>query len=275
MIKRVLWLLGGALLLLAAALALNTLRQGSRQIDVAPAPPLAVDEKAVAEKLAALIRLRTVSSATDPTSNAEEFRALHEQLQQRFPNAHAAMKREVVGGLSLLYTWEGRDPKAPPILLMAHQDVVPIAPGTDARWQADPFGGLVKDGFVWGRGAWDDKGNIVAQLEAVEMLAASGFRPRQTVYLAFGADEEVGGQRGAVAIAALLKARGVRLDFVLDEGLLITEGVMPGLARPEDPATPCKGATSRSSRPWQPVSCPRPGSAGLYGSGESCRRDRC
>lgn len=232
MIKRVLLALAGLLLLLLAVVTVNTLRQGSRQIQVPPAPPLAVDEKGVADKLAGTIRLRTVSSASDPALNADEFRKLHAQLQQRFPNAHAAMKREVVGDLSLLYTWEGRDSKALPILLMAHQDVVPIAPGTEASWQAEPFAGQVKDGFVWGRGAWDDKANLVSQLEAVEMLATSGFRPRQTVYLAFGADEEVGGQRGAVAIARLLQSRGVRLDFVLDEGLLITEGIMPGLRQP-------------------------------------------
>jgi carboxypeptidase PM20D1 len=52
------------------------------------------------------------------------------------------------------------------------------------------------------------------------------------VYLAFGADEEVGGRRGAAKIAALLKDRKVQLDFVIDEGLLITDGVMPGLTKP-------------------------------------------
>lgn len=86
--------------------------------------------------------------------------------------------------------------------------------------------------MVWGRGAWDDKGNLISQMEAIELLAASGFKPRRTIHLAFGADEEVGGERGAKQIAALLKSRGERLDFVIDEGLLITEGVLPGLTKP-------------------------------------------
>ena len=60
----------------------------------------------------------------------------------------------------------------------------------------------------------------------------AGFRPKRTIYFAFGHDEEVGGTRGAKAIAALLASRGVRLDFVLDEGLLITEGLVKGLDRP-------------------------------------------
>jgi carboxypeptidase PM20D1 len=109
---------------------------------------------------------------------------------------------------------------------------VPIAPGTDGDWTVPPFSGDVRDGFVWGRGAWDDKGSLMAIMEAVELLVAQGFRPRQTLYLAFGHDEELGGRNGAGAIAHLLKSRGVRLDFVLDEGLLITEGVLRGLDRP-------------------------------------------
>ena len=232
MLKRVVLALLALLLLLAAAVVANTLRQGSRQLSVPPAPPLALDVPAVADKLAGAIRFKTISSFDDPKQNADEFRRFHAYLEQRFPKAHAAMKREMVGELSLLYTWSGSDAKAMPILLMAHQDVVPIAPGTESTWQAAPFAGELKDGFVWGRGAWDDKANLISQLEAVELLAASGFQPRQTVYLAFGADEEVGGHRGAREIARLLQSRGVKLDFVVDEGLLITEGILPGLAPP-------------------------------------------
>ncbi|MBX3660648.1 MAG: M20 family peptidase [Ramlibacter sp.] len=232
MIKRMLLALGGLVLLLVAAVAVNTVRQGSRQIDVPAAPPLAVDEKGVADKLSGAIRFKTVSSHDDPQLNVEEFRKLHAYLEQRFPRVHATLKREVVGGLSLLYTWPGSDPKALPILLMAHQDVVPIAPGTEANWKAEPFAGEVKDGFVWGRGAWDDKANLISQLEALEMLVASGFKPRQTIYLASGADEEVGGLRGAAQIVKLLQSRNVKLDFVIDEGLLITDGIMPGLSKP-------------------------------------------
>jgi carboxypeptidase PM20D1 len=231
-IKRVLLALAALVLLLAAAVVINTFRQGSRQLDVPPAPPLAVDEKAVADKLAGALRFKTVSSYDDAQLNADEFLKFHAYLQQRFPKAHVALKRELVGGLSLLYTWQGSDAKAPPILLMAHQDVVPISPGTETVWQAQPFAGEIRDGFVWGRGAWDDKANMISQLEAVETLLASGFQPRQTVYLSFGADEEVGGYRGAVEIAKLLQSRGVKLEFIIDEGLLITEGVLPGMDRP-------------------------------------------
>ena len=232
MLKRLFLVLLAAILLLAAGVAVNTLRQGSRQLQVPPAPSVAVDERAVADKLAGAIRFQTVSSLTDPGQNAGEFRKLHAYLQERFPRVHASLQRELVGDLSLLYTWKGSDPKAKPIALLAHQDVVPIEPGTEGRWTSAPFGGDVKEGFVWGRGAWDDKGNLIAQMEAIELLLASGFQPRQTVYLIAGADEEVSGLRGAKRIAQLLAERNVRLDFVLDEGLFIASGLMPGLDKP-------------------------------------------
>ncbi len=232
MVKKTLWGLLVLLVLLAVAVAVNTLRKGTRQLQVEPLAPVAIDGAAVAERLAEAVRLQTISSRDDAQLNADQFQALHALLQKRFPRVHAHLQREVVGGLSLLYTWQGADPKAPPILLMAHQDVVPVAPGTEGDWQVPPFAGVVKNGFIWGRGSWDDKGNLLSQLEAVEMLLAGGYQPPRTLYLAYGADEEVAGLRGAARIAALLQERGVRLDFVLDEGLLVLEGVMPGIAKP-------------------------------------------
>lgn len=224
------------LLLLVAALALavvgNTFRQGSRQLDVPPLARLAVDADAVAASMAEAVRARTVSGLIDPAGTAAAFDALHAHLAQRYPRVHASLQREVIGAHSLLFTWRGSDAAARPIALLAHQDVVPIAPGTQALWKRPPFDGVVADGHVWGRGTLDNKSNLVTQLEAVEMLLASGFQPRRTVYLFYGHDEEVGGRDGAVAAVALLKQRGVRLDFVLDEGLAVTEGVLPGVERP-------------------------------------------
>jgi carboxypeptidase PM20D1 len=231
-IRRLLGLVGLLLAALALVLAVNTWRQGSRQVAVTPLAPIAIDDLGAAESLSVAIRARTVSSRDDPRLNADQFEALQAHLQARYPKLHATLKRETVGGLSLLYTWPGSDPQALPILLMAHQDVVPVAPGSEKDWLAEPFAGTVKDGFIWGRGSWDDKANLIAQMEAVEMLVAAGFQPKRTIYLAFGADEEVGGLRGAKATAALLAERQVRLDFIVDEGLLITEGVMPGLKAP-------------------------------------------
>ena len=98
-------------------------------------------------------------------------------IEKSFPAFHAAAKREIVADYSLLYTWEGSDPKAQPIALFAHQDVVPVAPGTEKDWQHPPFDGVVADGFVWGRGSWDDKGNLYSMLEAAEAHGQGGLPP--------------------------------------------------------------------------------------------------
>ncbi len=227
-------LLGLALLLgaLGLAVAVNTLRQGSRQVSVPPVAGLKVDVTGAGASLSAAVQARTISGLLDPQGTAAAFEQLHAHLAQRYPRVHSTLKREVVGGGSLLFTWAGQDPAAKGIVLMAHQDVAPVAPGTERLWKQPPFSGAIEGGFVWGRGAWDDKGNLVAQLEALEALLASGFQPRRTVYLVAGHDEEVGGLRGAKPIAEMLKARGAKIQFVIDEGLLIADGMMPGLQPP-------------------------------------------
>ncbi len=232
MLKRILLGLLLALVALAAVVAVKTWTTPSRQLAVAPAPKLDIDLQAAAKRLAGAIPIRTVSSLDDPAANLAEFDRLHAYLEQNFPKVHATLKKEVVGQKALLYTWTGSDAAAKPIALMAHQDMVPIAPGTEKAWSVDPFGGEIKDGFVWGRGTLDNKGNLFAQMEAIELLIASGFQPKQTVYLVMGDDEEVSGLRGAQPIAELLKSRGVKLDWVLDEGLLVLDGVLPGLSKP-------------------------------------------
>lgn len=234
MVKRVLGGLGVALLLLVGVLVARTLMLPSRQEQVPAAPAMAHDDARTAQRLAELVRLRTIAAPAGSTSepNAEAFRALAAALARHYPAAHRAMTLERVNEHTLLYTWVGTDTARKPVMLMAHQDVVPVAPGTEGRWRQPPFDGVIAEGFVWGRGAWDDKGNLVAIMEAVEVLAAAGFRPARTVHLVFGHDEEVGGRQGAQAVARLLAGRGVRLEFVLDEGLLLTEGVLKGLDRP-------------------------------------------
>ena len=80
---------------------------------------------------------------------------------------------------------------------------VPVEAGTEKDWEAPPFSGEIRDGYVYGRGAVDDKGYLVALMEAMETLLSAGFEPRRTVMLAFGHDEEVLGS-GAKSIARLL-----------------------------------------------------------------------
>jgi carboxypeptidase PM20D1 len=204
-------------------LVANTLRLGPSQRAATPLAPLTVDAAAAAARLAGALRVRTVAGA-DAAAASSAFDALHERLRGDFPRVHAALTREVVGGASLLYTWRGTNESLPPILLLAHQDVVPADEG---GWTYPPFSGTVEAGAVWGRGALDDKAALMAMLEAVERMLAEGIAPERTVYLAFGHDEETGGLEGARRIAGMLAARGESLELVLDEGLVIVHDVLP------------------------------------------------
>ncbi|MCY7314174.1 MAG: M20 family peptidase [Rubrivivax sp.] len=215
--------------LLAVVLVANTLRQGSRQLQVQPLAKLAADGDAVAQSLAVAVRARTISGLLDPAGTAAAFDTLHAHLLARYPQVHSKLQRVVVGNHGLLFTWPGSDVQLPALALLAHQDSVPIATGTEPLSKKPPFAGVIEDGKLWGRGALDNKSNLITQLEAVEMLLQSGFQPRRTVISVFGHDGEVGGLQGARQIVALLQQRGVKLGSVLDEGLAVTEGVLPGV----------------------------------------------
>jgi carboxypeptidase PM20D1 len=228
---RILSIAAAVVALLVVVVLANTLRFRSRQPAVAPAPPLALDAD-VAQHLAAAIRFRTVSHQDPADDDRAAFVAFHRWLAETFPRAHAKLAPETVADASLLFTWKGRAADAAPVLLLAHQDVVPVDPATETAWTHPPFAGEIADGFVWGRGALDDKASLVGLLEAVERLLAEGFEPRRTVYLAFGHDEEVGGAHGATTLAARLGEHGVVPLVVLDEGLAVTEGIVPDVASP-------------------------------------------
>ena len=228
--KRIALVVGVALVALAGVVVVRGLRASSRQVQVAPAAPVAIDAARAAEGLARAVRFQTVSNQNPAEFDAGQFNGLREFLVERFPLVHRTLEREVVNDYSLLYTWKGRG-EGKPIVLLAHLDVVPVEPGTEQNWVQPPFSGAITDGQIWGRGTLDDKGSAMAILEAVEHLLADGFQPERTVYLAFGHDEEVSGRRGAAAMSARLHERGVEAELVLDEGAII-EGMVPGVTAP-------------------------------------------
>jgi len=227
-VKKILAGLAGVVLLLVAVLVVRASTLRSRQVEARPVADLQVDARAAAEHLAAALRFRTVARPDGLPAEPAEMAGLDSYLEQAFPRVHAALSREVVNGYSLLYTWPGADATLPPILLLSHLDVVPVESG----WSVPPFSGRIAGGWIWGRGSLDDKMGVVGALEAVELLLGRGYRPRRTVLLAFGHDEEVGGRRGAAVIAAQLRRRGVKPQLLLDEGGLVGERLIQGLAAP-------------------------------------------
>ncbi len=218
--------------LLAAFVMIRTALVASFQLDVEPVQTIEIDREQAVERLARVIRFKTISYQDRERVDAAEFLSLHEYLERAFPRVHAALEKEIVGDYSLLYTWRGTSPELKPMLLMGHMDVVPVEPGTESEWTYPPFEGEVANGFIWGRGALDMKQTIIAYLESVEWLLERGFQPRRTVYLALHHDEEIGGRNGALKIAELLNRRSVRLAFTLDEGSAITHGIVPGVGKP-------------------------------------------
>jgi carboxypeptidase PM20D1 len=221
-IRQLAAVLAALLLLVIAVVIVQTLRfrppeRGERPTLVA-APGIDVD--AAARRLGEAIRIRTVSEGGGSARDEAQWHALHAWLAHSYPGVHATLQREQIAGLTLLYTWQGSDPALAPIVLMAHQDVVPINPATLTDWTYPPFDGVVADGIVWGRGALDDKGGLVGLMEATETLIESGFKPERTIMLLFGHDEEVGGE-GVRQAVELLRARKVVPQLVLDEGFMV------------------------------------------------------
>lgn len=183
-------------------------------------PDEQVDVDKYRKDLSDAIKIKTISNVDVDKVDWNEFKRLHALFEERFPLVYKNLKCEEISLASLLFTWEGKNPDLEPIALLGHQDVVPVAEGTEDDWTHPAFDGVDDGEFVWGRGALDMKNHLIAVLESVESLLAEGFEPERTVYLCFGHDEEIvaAPTSGAGSIAAVLKERGVHLDSVIDEG---------------------------------------------------------
>jgi len=222
----------GVAALVAVIMIVRVQALPSPYLDVPEAGDPGVDSRTVAEHMAEAIRFQTVSFSFESPTKAEAFLALHDWMRATYPRIHTTLELEVVNRYSLLYRWKGTDPDKAPIGLLGHMDVVPVEPGTERNWTHPPFDGVVADGFVWGRGAIDDKSTVILVMEAVERLIAEGFQPDRDIYLAFGHDEEISGRAGAQKIVALLKDRGIMFDWILDEGLAILDGFVDFIDTP-------------------------------------------
>lgn len=169
------------------------------------------------EHLQGMVRIPTVSNPDSSKMDWAKFREFHEYLRTTWPLVHSKFTREVIGHAGLLYTWKGLDPTLEPLMLTAHQDVVPE--GDASLWKHPPYSAVVEDGCIWGRGTTDSKCNIQAYMDALENLIAKGFTPKRGILMGFGYNEEVmgGDVPAAQLIADELKARGVSLGMLIDE----------------------------------------------------------
>jgi carboxypeptidase PM20D1 len=216
-------------LLFAAFILFNTFTFKSRQLSVPQRPLIAVRDSAVS-RLQQAITYQTISYEDHGKLDSNAFIGFHTFLIKSFPYIFKTVTVEKVQKYSLLLHWKGKSAGSP-LVMMAHQDVVPVEEVTLNKWDAAPFSGTLKNGYVYGRGTIDDKGSLMALLESIEILMREGFVPDHDIYIVMGHDEEVGG-KGAKAIADLFKERKIRPGVVLDEGGIITKNKIPGLNRP-------------------------------------------
>jgi len=228
--KKTLTLLLTLFSVLCFILLFNTLKLKSEIIDTLTIEKLEVSDEAV-NRFSGAIKYKTISSGNSESDYSNEFLGLHEYFEKVFPLIHSELEKKVFN-YSLLYKWEGEDINLKPILLMSHIDVVPVDINTIEDWEAPPFSGEIKNSRVYGRGTMDDKVSVLGIMEAVESLIANGYKPKRTLYLAFGHDEEIGGVNGAGVIAQYLQDNNIHLEFVLDEGGFIAEELIPGVSKP-------------------------------------------
>ncbi len=185
------------------------------------------------ELMSKALTIETISYGRDKPISSAAFIAFHKFLENSFPLVHERLSVEIINDFSLLYHWKGTGNNADlPVLILAHMDVVPVIPGTQSEWDYPPFSGLNDGDYIWGRGAIDDKLNIIASLQAVELMLQAGQNPSRDIYFAFGHDEEQGGLDGAFEIAKRLKERGIQAEFLIDEGGAVITDVVPGLTKP-------------------------------------------
>lgn len=183
--------------------------------------PEKVDLDRYIQNLSKAIQIPTICNVDESVVDWSKFDEFHAFLKDAYPLIHEKLELQIISTRSLMYHWKSEHPEKEPICLLAHQDVVPVTPGTEDDWEHDPFSGDVADGFVWGRGALDIKNHLIAVMEAVETLLEEGYEPERDIYLCFGHNEEVmaeGEACGATCMMQWFKDRGIRLDSVIDEG---------------------------------------------------------
>src|SRR5438128_2160833 len=162
----------------------------------------------VTELLQELIRIDTTNPPGNETRAAELLRDYLEDS-----GASCELHARIPERANLVARIPGRG-DGPRLLFLSHTDVV-LADASE--WAADPFGGELRDGEVWGRGALDMKGQVAAEAVAVASLARDGFEPRGALIFAATADEEVGAGFGAQWLCET-HPEAVRADYCINEG---------------------------------------------------------
>ena len=186
-----------------------------------------VDKEKAAAELAKLVRCKTVSYRDPALEDDAEFEKLIALLPSLYPNVNKVCEFTRLEDRGLLFRWAGKKSDSPAVM-MAHYDVVPV---NEDLWDTPAFEGIIKDGFVIGRGTLDTKVTFSGILFAANQLIGEGFVPENDIYFAFSGGEEVNGL-GAVRIVDYFEEKGIEPALVIDEGDAVVENIFPGVKVP-------------------------------------------
>jgi acetylornithine deacetylase/succinyl-diaminopimelate desuccinylase-like protein len=168
-------------------------------------------EEVTAEATDLLSRYIAVDTSNPPGNEEAAALFLADVLRREGLEAHIYQAAPSRANLSARLTGEG---SKKPLIFLNHTDVVPAEP---SFWQEPPFAGVVRDGFIWGRGALDMKGMAVMELMTVLLLKRHGLSlKRDVVFLAL-ADEEAGGDVG-IEWMDRHQPEVMEAEYVLNEG---------------------------------------------------------
>ncbi len=220
------WIILGVFLLFILVLVIRALRFKPEVMSPLAEEPVSLDHDKIVQDMADMIRCATVSHRDEELVDRSEFAKFEALLAERFPRVYSACSFEKVGKTGLMFLLKGRSSEKPSVC-MAHYDVVPV---DESEWSKPPFSGLVKDGFIWGRGTLDTKGTLCGVMEALEAMLAEGYVPKNDLYLAFSGEEEIDGD-SCRDMVAHLRNKGVKPAIVLDEGGAVVGNVFPGVTR--------------------------------------------
>ncbi|KAI0820831.1 carboxypeptidase S [Trametes gibbosa] len=150
----------------------------------------------------------------------DTFATFHEYLEKTYPRVFETLEVTKVNTYGIVLHWQGSDKSGLPVVLAAHQDVVPVEPATAGDWVHPPYSGLYDGEWIWGRGTCDDKSDLIAGLESIDALLTKGFQPKRTFVWAYGFDEEASGSQGAGHLASYMEETYGRngVALILDEG---------------------------------------------------------
>ncbi len=223
--KRILKFFLFVLILLLVIISIKTVLFQSKQTGIrADRKKFQIDTNAI-NHLRQAIQIKSISYDNDRLTDYSQFDSLINFLENSYPLTFEKLESRIINKHSLLLHWKGSNKNNKPAIFYAHLDVVPA--DSSSQWTHHPFAGHADIEFIYGRGAIDDKGSIIAIFESTEKLLKNNFVPGRDIYFAFGHDEEASGEKGARFIAETLEKDGVKAEFLLDEGGLVAVDMVP------------------------------------------------